>query len=208
MHYPCFAMSFIRLLLDESVETWNQWRVENPNAPCSLAGEDLSSGYFYEGDFSGANLQGVNLQRACLIGADLRWADLRGANLNGAYLDEANLYGANLTDAEFTGASLERANLRRVHWFGKQVACADAKILCMEDAITSPAAIAPKVSLVPALVPKAPLPKEVNFQPAQPTNEQPNQPTDQQQESSQFDRMLAWRLRHQLRIAKPLPILG
>ncbi len=197
-------MSFIRLLLDESVDNWNQWRAENPNTPCSLAGEDLSLGYFYEGDFSGANLRGVNLQRACLIGADLRWADLRGAKLNGAYLDEANFYGANLTDAEFVGASLDRANLRRVHWFGKQIACADAGVLGVDLAIAEKPTVL-KASSANKISP------QLSQASSHPTNQPFEQPLEQQVErrkTSQFDRILAWRLRPQLRIAKPLPILG
>lgn len=111
-------------LLKENVEYWNQWRLEHPNKPCSLEEQDLSEGYFFEGDFSGVNLRGAKLRRACLIGADLRWADLRGADLSGAYLGEANLYGASLENADFTGASLERADFRRVR--GLSEALADA----------------------------------------------------------------------------------
>ncbi|MEM9089636.1 MAG: pentapeptide repeat-containing protein [Cyanobacteria bacterium P01_F01_bin.53] len=114
-------MSLISLL-QESIERWNQWRSEHPNKPCNLEGEDLSEGYFFEGDFSGVNLRGANLRRACLIGADLRWADLTGADLTGAYLGEANLYGASLDKADFTGASLERVDLRRVRGLSPQLA--------------------------------------------------------------------------------------
>ncbi|MEL6775789.1 MAG: pentapeptide repeat-containing protein [Cyanobacteria bacterium J06597_16] len=108
-------------LLKESIERWNQWRWEHPNKPCSLEGQDLSRGYFFEGDFSGANLRGAKLSGACLIGADLRWADLTGADLRGAYLGEANLYGASLADANFTGANLERANLNRARGVSSQL---------------------------------------------------------------------------------------
>lgn len=109
-------------LLKESIERWNQWRSEHPTKPCNLEGEDLSEGYFFEGDFSGVNLRGAKLRRACLIGADLRWADLTGADLSGAYLGEANLYGASLDKADFTGASLERVDLRRARGLSSQLA--------------------------------------------------------------------------------------
>lgn len=111
-------------LLRESIESWNQWRSLHPQAPCSLAGEDLSDGYFFEGNFSEVNLRGAKLQRACLIGADFRWADLRGADFTGAYLGEATFYGANLKGADFTGASLERTDLRRVPHSAKPIASA------------------------------------------------------------------------------------
>ncbi|MGC1306842.1 MAG: pentapeptide repeat-containing protein [Phormidesmis sp.] len=110
----------LKALLEESIEQWNQWRSQHPEEPCNLEGYDLSNGYFYEGDFSGADLRGANLRRACLIGADMRWADLRGADLSGAYLEEANLYGASLDNANLTGASLERADLRRARGLSLQ----------------------------------------------------------------------------------------
>lgn len=188
-------MTSIQLLLEGRIERWNQWRAGNPQQPCSLEGQDLSQGYFYEGDFSGVNLRRANLQRACLIGADFRWADLRGANLSGAYLDEANFYGANLSGAAFTGASLERVNLCRVHWLGKQVA--DTDVAHLSANLIAAAAVAGSDETLRMnsarvdSVDRANLPQ-----------------LDTRRDSTQFARSLAWRLRPQHRTVKPHPILG
>ena len=129
-------------LLDAGVDRWNQWRSLHPTVPCTLAGKDLSGGYFFECDLSGVNLQGANLQRACLIGADLRWADLTGADLRGAYLGEANFYGAKLNDTDFTDASMERADLRRVHRAGRQMADGGDRMAKMSPTVAKAAALA------------------------------------------------------------------
>ena len=190
-------MNAIHLLLEDGVDSWNQWRAANPHDPCRLEGQDLSGGYFFEGDFSGINLRGANLQRACLIGADLRWADLQGANLSGAYLDEANFYGANLNDATFTGASLERANLLRVHWLGKQVSAKDTVRLSADLISVSSGGSA-------QLMKPTPQTSEQSLNAAQ---------GDQARDSQQFARSLAWQLRPQIRSSQqtklhPIPGLG
>ena len=70
----------------------------------SLAGVDLSKGWFLEID-----LQSANLQSAKFWGGDLRFADFSGADLSGADLRFADLRGAdlkfaNLQNAKFWGA--------------------------------------------------------------------------------------------------------
>jgi len=102
-------------LLAEGVDRWNGWRSHHPTIPCSLAGADLSSGYFFECDFKGVDLSGVSFRRACLIGADFRWANLTGADFSGAYLSEANLTGARLNDANFVEANMEKTTLPNWH---------------------------------------------------------------------------------------------
>lgn len=112
-------------LLKSGIERWNQRRASQPTQAYSLAGQDLSDGYFYEGDFSGVDLSGADLRRACLIGANFRGADLSGADLSGAYLSDANLCGANLSAANLTGANLERADLREANLLNAQIADAN-----------------------------------------------------------------------------------
>ena len=128
-------------LLESGIEHWNQWRLEvkdNPDEPCDLSGQNLSRGYFFEGDFSGIVLKGANLKRACLIGADLSGADLTNADLTGAYLGDANLYGANLSNANFTKANLERANLQAANLFGTQFTDADIRTTQLPETEASP----------------------------------------------------------------------
>ncbi len=120
--------------LKNGIEGWNRWRLSHAEVICDLAGEDLSHGYFFEGNFSGANLKGASLQRACLIGADLRCADLSGADLTGTYLGDADLGGANLSYANLTNANLDRANLQGANLLGAQIADADIRADHLPDA--------------------------------------------------------------------------
>lgn len=98
-------------IIDNSVEQWNQWRMEHPTQLPNLSGANLSRYYLLNANLSGVSLRGADLRRTCLIGADLRWADLSEANLEGAYLDQANLLAANLHCANLKGTSFQRANL-------------------------------------------------------------------------------------------------
>lgn len=100
-------------LLKSGVERWNQWRAQHPNKPYSLAGQDLSHGYFYEADFSNTDLSDANLTGACLIGADFRGANLSGANLSKAYIDSADFRQANLIGADLTGTDVQEADFRQ-----------------------------------------------------------------------------------------------
>ncbi|MEM7244998.1 MAG: pentapeptide repeat-containing protein [Acidobacteriota bacterium] len=112
--------------LREGVDTWNQWRQENPNVKPELAGArlvwmDLSKCNLSATDLSAATLGGAtlseaNLSAARLSGAELSEANLRGASLMVAHLSrarlvEADLTNANLTGADFTGADLRGADL-------------------------------------------------------------------------------------------------
>jgi len=97
--------------LEEGVEAWNIWRLENPEVR-----PDLSFASLKGVNFSGANLTGVSFFGANLRYAVLQEADLSGANLTRAYLIDANLTGANLTEADLReahlfGANFEGANL-------------------------------------------------------------------------------------------------
>jgi len=138
-------------LLKSGIEHWNQWRLkvkDSSDELCDLSGQNLSQGYFFEGDFSDVNLKGANLKRACLIGADLSGADLTNADLTGAYLGDANLYGANLSNANFTKANLERANLQAANLFGTQFTDADIRTTQLPEAEASPYTDAALTSLI------------------------------------------------------------
>jgi uncharacterized protein YjbI with pentapeptide repeats len=108
-------------ILKQGVESWNEWRKENPailpnliNANlrgANLRGANLSDAMLSEADLSLANLRGANLIVADLSMADLSVADLRGANLSVANLRQANLSEANLSDAMLSEADLSEADL-------------------------------------------------------------------------------------------------
>ena len=126
------------VLLESGIDNWNQWRSRHPHIPINLAGQDLSHGYFFEGNFRGANLSGANLHRACLIGADLTYANLTGADLTGAYLGNANFTKANLSRANLKDASLDRADLRRTNLIGANIIEADIRTTLLPDPNADP----------------------------------------------------------------------
>lgn len=133
MNLSTMTLSTLLKNKENGIESWNQWRRHYPELICDLAGENLSHGYFFEGDFYQVNLKGANLQRACLIGADLRGADLSGADLTGAYLGDADLYGANLSYANLSKANLDRADLRCANLLGTQIVEADIRTARLLD---------------------------------------------------------------------------
>jgi hypothetical protein len=88
-------------MLNEGVDKWNEWRVNNSDVVPELRLAPLSR----------LNLRGINLQGAILRGAELSEAVLEGAELQGARLDGANLEGARLKGAHLEDASLKEALL-------------------------------------------------------------------------------------------------
>lgn len=113
----------LRILKEEGVQAWNEWREQRPEA--LLSEPYLGQPRFSEANLRGADFRGVNLKGANLTAAHLRWAYLRDADLSGAYLREADLSaadlrhadlsGANLWNANLSGADLREADLRKAH---------------------------------------------------------------------------------------------
>lgn len=103
-------------LIKQDIDSWNRWRLTQSETQLSLAGQDLSHGYFFEGDFSGVDLSGADLRRACLIGANFRDANLTGADLRDAYLGDASFESANLSNANLLGAHLDGVDLARAQF--------------------------------------------------------------------------------------------
>ena len=109
--------------LNKGVESWNQWRRENPYIVPNLRKADLSRVDLGKADLSRADLRKANLSRANLSFADLRDANLTGAtfsstcfvsaNLSKADLSSANLNKIDLSFANFTRANLRSANLSK-----------------------------------------------------------------------------------------------
>lgn len=137
-------------ILNQGVESWNEWRAANPGIRPSLVeadliDRDLTGANFSETDLSGADLDGASLtsanlkmsslHKADLAGADLSNADLYkadmtgvfgvGANLARAYLAEACLVGADLRGANLKGANLTQADVAGANLVGVDLAEAD-----------------------------------------------------------------------------------
>ncbi|MBC8285500.1 MAG: pentapeptide repeat-containing protein [Nitrospinae bacterium] len=93
--------------IKQGVDTWNQWREDNPNEV-----PDLS-----KADIRGCKLQKINLSNADLKEAKLQYSNLYEANLEKADLTKAklletNLQSANLKNANLSGAGLLESNLQ------------------------------------------------------------------------------------------------
>lgn len=120
-------------ILKQGVETWNDWRRQNPEVKPDLSDShlrDQAENYGrhdflnYEADetqyfgtlLEGMPLTGVDLSDADLSGmglikSDLSKANLQRANLFCAWLAETNFQEADLRDADLGGASAIEANL-------------------------------------------------------------------------------------------------
>lgn len=163
-------MNYVNLL-ERGIDSWNRWRDRHPHVSCDLSGQDLSEGFYFEGNFSNVSFKGAKLRRACLIGANLQGADLSGSDLSGAYLGNANLSGANLSNARLSGTNLNRADLRQANLQGTQIFEANTyKALFSEDdnskednnaVSSSAAAVQPAIAQLGAIQPIEPLPPAI-----------------------------------------------
>ena len=107
------------------VETWNEWRRENPGVSVDLHWVGFSEANLSKANLSKANLSKANLSKANLSKANLSGANLSGANLECANLSGADLSGADLECADLSGADLRRANLRGADLGGAHLRGAD-----------------------------------------------------------------------------------
>jgi len=102
-------------MINQDVETWNEWREENPDIKPDLSEANLIIPTLSMADLTDVNFYKTNLTGVDFLGADLEGANLEGANLLTAVFDEANLERvnfarANLRHVDFIGANLEFAN--------------------------------------------------------------------------------------------------
>jgi len=152
----------VKILRENGVYAWNEWRKANPKTRPDLAEADLSGAKLNGANLSEANLRGADLSARILhgkigfyppiltdlSGTDLRWAKLNGANLSkaqlfrtnlheadlrGAMLGEATLSGTILRDTNLKGANLREANLVGVDFSGAHVIEADFSNCTMTD---------------------------------------------------------------------------
>ena len=103
-------------LLKQGVNSWNEWRENNPEIKPDLSNSNLSRASLSNADLSDANLTDAYLGDARLQLANLARASLSGANLSEAYLMFANLSNANLSNADLTDAYLTDANLTKANF--------------------------------------------------------------------------------------------
>lgn len=87
----------LKILKEQGVKAWNEWRTMNPGI---------------RPDLTGADLRRANLNKANLRQADLSWARFFGSDLIAADLREVTLWGASLQSSNLGRANLRRADLR------------------------------------------------------------------------------------------------
>ncbi len=100
--------------LKEGIETWNQWRRDNPGVRPDLSEARLIWADLRDANLRGGDLRDVNLSSGDLRGADLTWADLRGADLTWADLRGADLRRADLTWAILMSTTIGNVDLQSV----------------------------------------------------------------------------------------------
>lgn len=117
----------VKLLKEQGVKAWNEWRMQNLSIHPDLGGADLSYADLTAVEFFWANLHGANL-----AGANLHRANLANANLNDAYLNATDLRAAFLVGASFritnlSGANFRDANLQAAEFFEARLENADCQ---------------------------------------------------------------------------------
>ena len=134
----------LRILQEEDVRVWNEWRNNNPNIRIDLRDADLSLANLTGANLTGADLSRANLTLAYLYDADLNGADLSAANiwetdlrhakLRDANLRNANLHDANLSDTNLSRAKLNGARLIEADLHDADLSGADLSNACLRDA--------------------------------------------------------------------------
>jgi uncharacterized protein YjbI with pentapeptide repeats len=107
----------VKLLREEGVETWNNWREINPESipdlrEANLAGVNLRTAELSNVDLSAADLSRADLTQARLTAARLSKAGFNQAILLASELDHADLSGADLSETDLSSADLNGSDLR------------------------------------------------------------------------------------------------
>lgn len=120
-------------ILKQGVETWNEWRKQQPEilpylTDADLRGVDLRGAFLryvhlgrvklQHANLSNADCVGALLNGANLMGADLRHATLIGVKFGSTDLSNANLSNANLNYAIFQNTILSGVNFKESYWGG------------------------------------------------------------------------------------------
>lgn len=102
--------------LNEGVQIWNQWRIDNPKVR-----PDISEAKLLKRDLRGANLRQVDFYKSDLSGSDLSGTDLSEAFLSHVTLDDANISHTKLYKAILVESSLKGTDLRGARIYGASV---------------------------------------------------------------------------------------
>ncbi len=98
-------------VINQGIELWNQWRIENPDIVPDFSHAKLKFARLIRANLRNVNFSGANLEGANFIGADLRNSNFVGTNLENAFLRTAQLQQADLRKADLRGVDFEGAKL-------------------------------------------------------------------------------------------------
>jgi hypothetical protein len=98
-------------LLKSGVETWNQWREENPDVEIDLSKADLNGADLHEANLSKAILREANLRETTLYGVNFNETDLSGADLSNATLINTNFVGTKVDGADISNSKIYGVNV-------------------------------------------------------------------------------------------------
>lgn len=115
--------SQVKILMEQGVATWNQWRRTNPLTRPELAGAllnrmdlggaDFTQANLHEAQFMGANLEGANFYMA-----NIEFANLQETNLSKAGFGKARLYLSDLSKAKLIDTDLRETFCARSRFIG------------------------------------------------------------------------------------------
>lgn len=106
-------------ILEQGVDAWNEWRIENPEVLPDLAHADFSLTNLSGADFRSANLSSAHFSSAYFNLTNLSNADLIHSDFNGTFLQEADFTGAIMGYTSFGDNDLSQVTgLERVHHLG------------------------------------------------------------------------------------------
>lgn len=144
-------------ILRRGPDTWDRWRLENPDVKPDLSGAYLSNVEFLGGRLAPTNLSGANLSKATLVDAELGRCNFDNADLSGALcgnanilasslrdadLSQASLFGASLINSSLRGANLEGADIRNANLSGATLQGANLRAAQLNQAILNSADLA------------------------------------------------------------------
>jgi hypothetical protein len=112
-------------ILEQGIEVWNKWRLENPSIEPDLSGADLSNHIFENANFSNTNFHRARMTQWQVIDCDFSGCNLTQISAQGSYWKKVKFWKAHLTgdlvlstmySADFTGAKIENCGLPDSEW--------------------------------------------------------------------------------------------
>lgn len=116
-------------ILEQGVEVWNRWRLENPEMRPNLRKAKLRGRDLQNANFNDSNLRRADLSKACLSRATFRRADLRRAVLSESILIEADLTSAIMIETNLKKAVLHNCLVYGISAWNMNLEGADQKNL-------------------------------------------------------------------------------